>query len=383
MNRKALNIGYLTSTDANDKRSWSGTHYYMAKALERNCGNVTYLGPVNPKFAITKGRAFSFLSQKLLGKRYDYSHSVSLSKTYGQLFTDILKHKKCDIIFAPSSSSKIAFLNTQIPIVYLSDATFDNMLNYYPAYSNLRATSIKQGNEIEHLALYNSAISLFPSHWAAKSAIDIYGADKSKVHIVPFGANIDSIPLREDVIPIHNKKVCRLLFLGVNWERKGGEIAFNTFEKLNQIGIETELTVCGCIPPSNFTHKRMNVIPFLDKNKTEDMAIFKKLLSESTFLLLPSRSECFGIVFAEASAYALPSIAAETGGIADVINHGVNGFLLPYTATTSEYASLIKSILSSNEKHCELKKTTRDLFEKNLNWDTWANQVKELIKPLV
>ncbi len=36
--------------------------------------------------------------------------------------------------------------------------------------------------------------------------------------------------------------------MGVNWERKGGRIAFNTFEKLNQMGIETELTVCGCTP---------------------------------------------------------------------------------------------------------------------------------------
>ncbi len=127
----------------------------------------------------------------------------------------------------------------------------------------------------------------------------------------------------------------------------------------------------------------MRVIPFLDKHKTEDMEAFKKLLGESTFLILPSRSECFGIVFAEASAYGLPSIAAETGGIADAIKDGVNGFTLPYDASASEYANLIAAMLANKEKHEELKKTSRAFFETNLNWDTWAKRVNELIKPLV
>ncbi len=183
----------------------------MAKALERNCGNVTYLGPVKPKIAITKGRAISFLSQKLLGKRYDYTHSISLAKAYGQIFTDILRQKKCDIILAPSSSSKIAFLDTQIPIVYLSDATFANMVNYYPAYTKLLKSSVIQGNSIENMALTKSALSIFPSHWAAKSAIESYGIDKSKVHVVPFGANIDCIPVKEDTFSSDNIKVCKLL----------------------------------------------------------------------------------------------------------------------------------------------------------------------------
>ncbi len=80
---KKLRIAFLTSTDARDKRSWSGIHYYMAKALERNLGEVDYLGPVELDF--TFGKAISFLSQKFFGKRYDYLHSIDTAKRYSQV----------------------------------------------------------------------------------------------------------------------------------------------------------------------------------------------------------------------------------------------------------------------------------------------------------
>src|ERR1051326_4417393 len=105
---KKVKIAFLTSTDAKDKRSWSGIHYYMARALERNLGEVDYLGPVELNFAI--GKAISLLSRKIFGKRYDYLHSISTAKKYSKIFSEKLKNKNYDLIFAPASSSKIAFL---------------------------------------------------------------------------------------------------------------------------------------------------------------------------------------------------------------------------------------------------------------------------------
>lgn len=54
------------------------------------------------------------------------------------------------------------------------------------------------------------------------------------------------------------------------------------------------------------------------------------LLSQAAMLLLPSRSESFGIVLLEAWAHGLPVIGARLGGIRGVVDEGQNGLLVPF-----------------------------------------------------
>ena len=122
MTENILQIAFITSTDARDKRSWSGTHYFIAKALERNVGNVDYLGPVDLPFHFFIGKTISFLSQKFFKKRFDYTHSIPVARSYAKVFSKKLNKKKYDLIFAPASSSKVAFLETKIPIIYISNS---------------------------------------------------------------------------------------------------------------------------------------------------------------------------------------------------------------------------------------------------------------------
>ena len=68
---KRLRIGFITSTDPLDRRSWSGVHYSIFKALERNLGEVVALGPVSLRGPFALGdRLNSWLVRPLTGKRY-------------------------------------------------------------------------------------------------------------------------------------------------------------------------------------------------------------------------------------------------------------------------------------------------------------------------
>ena len=54
------------------------------------------------------------------------------------------------------------------------------------------------------------------------------------------------------------------------------------------------------------------IIPYLDKSQPEHFGkdFCKIFAGSSFFLVLPTEFDAFGIVFCEASAYAVPSIAA-------------------------------------------------------------------------
>ena len=375
---RRLRVGLLTSGDARDRSSWSGIPYYMGQALERQPCEVVYLGPVFSSMEFF-GRARSGLSRVMLGRRRPYHHSLALSKQYGRLFAKRLRDD-LDVIFAPAGSTQVAFLETDLPLVYTSDTTFERMHGYYPAFSNLSAGYAAMGNEIEGRALRKASAVLYPSRWAADSAVGFYGVDASRVHVFPYGANLDTVPPRDALAGAKRRDVCTLTFLGVDWERKGGPIAYDTVAALREMGVEAELVVCGCVPPARYRAGWVRVVGRLDKNVPGQQAELSRLLLGSTFLLVPTRHECFGIVFCEASAHGTPSIATDTGGVGGAVQQGKNGFLLPPGAAPSEYARLIHELFRDRERYLALVASSREAYEESLNWDAWGARAFRIIE---
>lgn len=378
---KNLKIAFLTAEDPKNKSSWSGTNYSIARALQKHCGDVQYIGPINTNVNKITG-LLNRLSLLITKKGYEGGHSTLLSKRYAQIIKKRISKQDIDLIFAPAASAEIAYLETEIPVIYISDTTFHLLQNYYGDLSNVRDVSLREGNKIEKKAIKKSVLLIYSSRWAAESAIKDYGADKSKVHVLPFGANIEYVPLQEEVFKKKRSDKCRLLFLGVDWERKGGSIAFDALLELEKLGVESELTVCGCVPPEEFKHESLMVIPFLDKNDEKQGRELNQLLLENDFLILPTRGDCTPVVFCEANAFGLPVITTDTGGISSVICNGKNGYMLPLDAGGKDFAQIILEIYSDDEIYSKLIESSRKTFDESLNWDVWAIEVKKLIKNL-
>ncbi|MBZ5536899.1 MAG: glycosyltransferase family 4 protein [Acidobacteriia bacterium] len=375
-------IAYVNESDPRDKRSWSGIHHFMARALQRHCGPVSFIAPLFSKM-MKYGQFLNDQSQRILNKKYDYTHSTLLSRSYGSIIERRILGHHFDLIFAPEASTEIASLETNIPIIYLSDVTFALINEYYSSFSNFLPISVWEGNRIERLAIKKARRLLYPTEWAAKSAIRDYHADTSKIHVIPFGANLAEVPPREQVLGRTQSDHCRLLFLGVEWERKGGELAFETMLRLQELGIEVELIVCGCTPPDKFRHNKMVVIPFLDKNDAKNSKRLDDLFFTADILLLPGREEAFGIVFCEAAAFGLPVVTSDTGGVSEVVKPGENGILLPRNARAEDYAKEISRIYRDQQTYSALVYKSRSAFESRLNWDAWGLEVKKVIAEIL
>ena len=262
------------------------------------------------------------------------------------------------------------------------------MIDYYPCFSNLLNISKKQGIEIEKKAMKKASKIIYSSHWASESAIKDFGIKKDKIYIIPFGANLEETPSKNEVEKMINdrlqeRKVCRLLFIGVDWFRKGGDIAFKTTVELNKRGVPTKLIVCGCYPSFTTKSPYLKILGFLDKNEKEQSDILAEQYRKAHLFILPTRAEAAGIVFSEACAYGLPIISTFTGGVSTYVKDGVNGYLLSIESNYIKYADIIQKIWENIDEYYALSINARKMYEKELNWDIWGVKVKKIILSLL
>jgi glycosyltransferase involved in cell wall biosynthesis len=369
-------IAFISASDPNDKKSWSGIYYQMLVNLKNNNVEVEVLGPIPSLFSKSLAVINRF-TKLVFNKGYNYKNSVLLSIIHSKYIQYKLGNKKYDYIFAPAASTEVAYLNTNIPIIYCSDSSFGQLNEYYETYSSLFKFSVKESNFIEQKAILKASYLTYPSEWASNFIEKNYIIN-SKPLIIPFGANIEVESKQIIAKKINKSEPINILFLGVDWYRKGGEIVYETFLKLIEAGYNVNLIVCGCIPP--VTHSKIEIIPFLDKNNISDLNIFKQLLNKTHLLFLPSKAECFGIVFCEASAFGIPSITRNTGGISNAVYNGVNGYCLEENAKTEDYFNVIQKLIENESEYEKLSISSKKIYEDKLNWDKWASSVLQKIR---
>jgi len=89
------------------------------------------------------------------------------------------------------------------------------------------------------------------------------------------------------------------------------------------------------------------------------------LLAVADLLLLPSQTESFGLVALEALASGVPVVASDVGGIPEVVEHGVSGYLAPLgdVDKMAEYALHILSDRSRRQAFCQAARARAQRFD--------------------
>jgi glycogen synthase len=101
------------------------------------------------------------------------------------------------------------------------------------------------------------------------------------------------------------------------------------------------------------------------------------LLEACELLVLPSRSDSFGIVFLEAWFYGKPVVGARAGGIPGLVRDGVDGLLVPF-GDRKELALSIRKLLFDKEYSSELGRAGRERVMSRFTWDDKYETVKQL-----
>lgn len=376
-----MHISYVTPYNALDIHSWSGLGYFISKALKNQNNELDYIGDLEMKSTNImnyKRRIYSKFNQK-----FDEFRELSVAKYYANQI-DYRLIPETDIIFSPGSVP-IAFIKSKKPKVLYSDATFAGIYGFYDEYSNYCKESVRKANYIEQKALDNCDVAIYASDWAAKTALDNYKVSIDKVKIVPFGANIEFDRDRNEIlknIKNKNKNELHLLFVGVDWIRKGGDFALKVVEELNKRGIKTILHVVG-IPNLPVSSKYILNYGFISKSTENGILLMDRLFNMCHFLILPTIAEAYGLVFCEANSYGLPAITTNVGGIKTIIKDNLNGMTFPLNNQIKNWVDYIFEKFIDQNAYEQICINSLNEYNSRLNWDIAGKKITEILNKLI
>ena len=376
-----LRVGFLSQQNYLDKNTFSGTLYHMYHALQAK--GVELVDLKKPESPTRLSKAANRVLSKL--RPAAQSDAAAIAKFKRQV-EDSLAQGACDVIFAPVASQEVDLIDTKVPIVFSSDATPTLIHNdYYKIYKS--EAEFEAAATAEKRVVAKASHLVYPSKWAADSALQDYGAEPQQVTIVPFGANIDAVPPEQQVQKRLQASRCRLLFIGKDWQRKGGNLAFEALLKLVALGVDAELTMIGCVPPDEAVAQvdagRLTVIPFLNKNVPQERDRLHQIFLDAHFFLFPTRADCSPIVLCESAAFGLPVMSSHVGGIPTIVDAGVNGYTFPPEAGGEEYAKQMAELFSDQPRYAQLVRSSRQTYDQRLNWSAWADQVVAALRGAV
>lgn len=389
-----MKVAWVTVYDAENPSDVGGRGYYQPRSLKDRNIDVNYIGSLkipklyNPLIKLK----YRFYQNQYRYKVYDPLMEPFVLKSYAkQVSRRLSKLSNIDIVCSGWGIylQPIAYLECSQPIVTWTDAPLVSALDFYPGFGRHEVASecLKGGIANDRDALNRASLAIYGSEWAAQIAISQYQLNPAKVKVVPPGPNIPSSYTSADirtVIDARPSDRCKLLFLGGDWSRKGGDIAAQVAYKLNQSDLKTELTVVGCSPQlAQPLASYVKCLGHIDNVSKSSIKQLQTLLAESHFLILPTLADASPYVVCEANSFGVPSLTSNVGGLPTLVQDDINGKLFAKDAKVEEYCTYISDLFADYSRYKDLAVSSFNEYETRLNWSVAGQTVKIMLEELL
>ena len=281
------------------------------------------------------------------------------------------------------------FVHTQVPAVLSPD-----WLHRVPTVVSLDATPLQYdelGAQYEHrqgsrpvegikwranqTCLRRAAHIVTWSAWAKAGVVEGYGIDPDGITVIPPGVTPD---LWHPAGRRPGDEVVRILFVGGDLARKGGDVLLRAFAELRADlaaagrpapRVELHLVTKAQVPsaPAVTVHR-------LAPNSPELVALYGRC----DVFCLPTRGDCLPMVLSEAGAAELPLVATAVAAIPEIVRDGETGMVVP----VDDVAALVKVLrllVEQPELRRRLGRAARRLVDERHDAATNAHQLVEVI----
>lgn len=320
---------------------------------------------INIYFFVTEYGIELISGEKKLRETFQWFFATSyLSLLIGDEIKKLKKEKDYKFSFQTQSLFNGKIENTP-NFIYTDHTTKTNLL--YPYINPKQYIRSRRFIDKCETKAYNDATLIFTfGSLAAHSLITQYKIPKEKVIPVFSGSNVPHSTAN------NRKKYFskNILFVGVEWERKGGPILLKAFANILKSHPDASLTIVGC-NPKNITLPNCRVIGKIP------IAEISKFYDSASIFCLPTIREPFGVVFIEAMNYALPIISNNIGCLPDLVVNDFNGYLI--NNNINDYTEAICKLLSNPDKCREMGENGYQYSQSNFTWEVVGKRIKQKI----
>jgi len=225
---------------------------------------------------------------------------------------------------------------------------------------------------LERSMYQNARLNFTMSAHVTRSLIEQYGCPPARVECVFAGSNV--APAESGDFGIDRFAQKNILFVGIDWDRKGGPVLLEAFRQVRRAHPTATLTIVGCTP--NVSMPGCRVV-----GPVQPAEVSKYYQAASVFCL-PTTVEPFGIVFLEAFAHGLPIVATNIGAIPDFVEQGRSGYMVDCN-DAAQLADRLSELLANPARCAAFGVRGRALVAERYTWAATAERLAFHIKRCV
>ncbi|MFH2502128.1 glycosyltransferase [Klebsiella indica] len=248
-------------------------------------------------------------------------------------------------------------------------------------YCHVREIPSSKQLSIFKLLFVIAGVRLIYNSLATKKAFNLPG------EVVYNG--VSDLLLEDKYFPGSDNKIIKILLIGRINTWKGHHLLINALTNLKlklKDDFSFNIRIVGSVFEGYENLQTELVGKVNDNGLTENITFFSftknpiEHFQWADYIIVPStKPEPFGRVAIEAFSAARPVIAADHGGLSEIVSDSVNGFLFEPNNIESLQAALMKTVECSQEKYLLLSQNARREYEKTFSEEKYQNSLKKII----
>jgi glycosyltransferase involved in cell wall biosynthesis len=364
------NLRTVVDRDEEVEATWYFVDY-PAWAGVRTPGSPTAEQPTSSGSRRRPGTAKKLVRRVIGGRRtYEPWAAWASGQALRMLGRDLFEHRHDAILFHATSTALFAGPLLGRRSLISLDATPAGSADSPAQMGRPYGRLIGGASEHAHVRAYRSVRALTPfSRWAESSLVLDYGVGRDRITVIPPGIDLVSWrpgARRDGAGPV------RLLFVGRDFERKGGDVLLRAFtEHLEPGRYELDVVTKASLPTST----GIRVYHDLPANGDQ----LRNLYARADIFVFPTRWDTFGIAAIEAMAAGLPVVASDLNALPEIVSDGSSGLLVPQDDPAS-LAQAIDRLGQNPELRRKLGEEGRRLAEQRFDLSQNARRLLQVMK---
>jgi len=220
------------------------------------------------------------------------------------------------------------------------------------------------------------------SYWA-KAGLSTYEVSPEKVTVIPPGVNIAEWsrpePRRYQAGPV------KILFVGADLERKGGNVLLEAFRRLDQNIPAAASSLQAESPIELHLVTRTAVSPepglFIYNDMQPNSPQLKQLFFDSDIFCLPTFGDCLPMALAEAGAAGMPLVSCNVAAIPEIVRPGKTGYLVP-PGKIDQLKNVLQRLIDNPDLRLDLGEQALQLVKAEHDAERNAQRLLDLLKSI-